>query len=168
MESLPISVRFKKIPEGREVSLITQYDPQYTGGGAQGLVDHIYGGKEWKLGAWQGYNGVDFIAIIDLGKEENINRIGANFIQDTKSWIFLPEEVSYYISEDGKEFKLYQTLRNPISKLVERTEPYTFYTNEGFKARYIMVRAKNIGQNPDWHLSAGEKSWLFIDEIIIE
>ena len=39
---------------------------------------------------------------------------------------------------------------------------------ETTKTRYIKVLAENYGALPDWHLSAGEDAWLFMDEIIIE
>ena len=32
--------------------------------------------------------------------------------------------------------------------------------------RYINIEAKNQKANPSWHNEAGEKSWLFVDEIV--
>ena len=168
VESKPVVVKFNKIPAGRKVTLLSKYDSQYTAGGEEGLIDQITGGKEWRLGAWQGYSGVDFVAIVDLGKTQELSRIGGNFIQETKSWIFLPTKVNYYVSEDGINFTLLETIPTPIHERDEQSQTHTFFTKNPFSARYIKVEAINIGKNPDWHLSAGEKSWLFIDEIIIE
>jgi hypothetical protein len=36
------------------------------------------------------------------------------------------------------------------------------------KARYVRMVAKSIGKCPDWHVGAGEKAWIFCDEIVIE
>ena len=36
------------------------------------------------------------------------------------------------------------------------------------KAKYIKVTAENYGICPDWHLGAGGKTWLFVDELIIK
>ncbi|NOR11849.1 MAG: hypothetical protein GQ545_01195, partial [Candidatus Aminicenantes bacterium] len=36
------------------------------------------------------------------------------------------------------------------------------------RARYIRIKARNVGICPDWHPGAGGKAWLFCDEIIIE
>ena len=74
VESKPVVVKFNKIPAGRKVKLLSEYDSQYTAGG-EGLIDQITGGKEWKLGAWQGYSGVDFVAILDLGKKQEVNKL---------------------------------------------------------------------------------------------
>jgi hexosaminidase len=37
----------------------------------------------------------------------------------------------------------------------------------GRSARYIQVRASNLGRLPDGHPAAGQKAWLFVDEIMI-
>ena len=36
------------------------------------------------------------------------------------------------------------------------------------QARYVRMVAKNPGLCPDWHVGAGEKSWIFCDEVVIE
>ena len=168
VESKPISLKFNKIPSGRKVKLLTEYNSQYTGGGAEGLIDQITGGNKWRLGSWQGYNEINFVAIVDLGEKQDINRIGGNFIQEIKSWIYLPTQVNYYISDDGENFKLLETIPTPIHETDETTQTNTFFTKNPFSARYIKVEAINIGKNPNWHISKGEKAWLFIDEIFIE
>ncbi|MFT6626245.1 MAG: hypothetical protein ACJAUX_000459, partial [Flavobacteriales bacterium] len=35
-------------------------------------------------------------------------------------------------------------------------------------ARYVRVKAANWGPMPDWHISAGETPWIFVDEILID
>jgi hypothetical protein len=34
-------------------------------------------------------------------------------------------------------------------------------------ARFVKIHAANIGTCPDWHKGTGGKTWLFVDEIII-
>ena len=36
------------------------------------------------------------------------------------------------------------------------------------QARYFKFYAKNIGRLPKFHKSAGQKAWIFLDEIFIE
>ena len=36
------------------------------------------------------------------------------------------------------------------------------------KARYLRLVATNVGRCPDWHPGAGEKAWIFADEIEID
>ncbi|MBP1631060.1 MAG: glycoside hydrolase family 92 protein [Bacteroidetes bacterium] len=166
--SKSISGTFYQIPKGRKVELFSKYDPQYTAGGAEGLIDLIRGSDKWRLGSWQGYNGCNFVAVVDLGEKQEIKRIGGNFIQETSPWIFMPSKVNYYISEDGKNFTLLETVVNPIDEKDISTITHTFFTSKPINARYIKVEAINRGTIPSWHISAGEKTWLFIDEIVIE
>ena len=35
------------------------------------------------------------------------------------------------------------------------------------RAKYFKLTVKNYGKLPEWHLSAGEQAWLFVDEIEI-
>lgn len=36
------------------------------------------------------------------------------------------------------------------------------------RARYLKIRAKNIGICPEWHGGSGGKAWLFVDEVMVE
>ena len=38
----------------------------------------------------------------------------------------------------------------------------------GRLARYVKMEAANAGPCPDWHAAAGQASWLFCDEIVVE
>ncbi|MDO5760611.1 MAG: GH92 family glycosyl hydrolase [Bacteroidota bacterium] len=157
-----------QIPKGRKIKLLTSYSPLYTGGGNEALIDLKQGGTNWKLGAFQGYWGENVEAIIDLGSKQEVKQIGGNFAQEQKAWIFMPTKVEYYVSEDGKNFTLFETINNTIDEKEEQILIHTFFTTKPMNTRYIKMKAYNRMTNPSWHLSAGEKSWLFIDEIIIK
>lgn len=166
--SQKVEARFYKIPKGRKVKVLSKYNNQYTAGGDKGLIDQKRGGDNWKLGLWQGYWGEDFVAVLEVNKDGIPSRLGVNFIQDQKSWIFLPSEVEYYVSDDGKNYKLLEVVKNDMPERSEEILQKTFYTSKPIEHRFIKVIAKNIKKNPSWHLSAGEKAWLFTDEIIFE
>jgi hypothetical protein len=34
-------------------------------------------------------------------------------------------------------------------------------------ARYLKIKLINCGQLPDWHGAAGQPSWMFLDEILV-
>jgi hexosaminidase len=36
------------------------------------------------------------------------------------------------------------------------------------RARFVRVRARSLGNVPEWHYGAGGKAWLFADEIVVE
>ena len=82
----------------------------------------------------------------------------------------MPQEVRFYTSLNGIDWKLAGIIPNDvdekqyggiIKKFKINIVPYQ-------KVRFIRVLAKNRGNCPDWHVGAGNKSWIFADEITIK
>ena len=159
---------FNKIPEGRSITLNTEYAGQYAAGGDIALIDFIRGPANFRTGAWQGYHGVDLDAEIDLGSIKLINKISVGFLQDQGSWIFMPEKVDYYVSNDGESYQHIGTVKNDVDEHPGGARKKDFTLNFATKARYVKVVAKNRGVCPEWHPGAGNKAWIFADEVVIE
>ncbi len=167
--SKTITAEYKRIPDKRTIKLISKYSPQYSAGGDNAVIDFVKGTNWFKNGLWQGYQGQDFEAVVDLLKVKDIKIINTTFLQDTRSWIFFPKKVIYYVSNDGINFtKIYES----ETKASDRDETILIqefkHQPENTKARYVKVFGEYYGKLPDWHLSPGYKSWLFIDEIEIQ
>jgi len=167
-KSNTLVAEFHKIPIGRKIKLNTDYANQYSAGGDLALIDFIRGPLNFRTGAWQGYHGVDLDAIVDLGSIQLINKIEVGFLQDVGAWIFMPIEVQYYVSRDGKNFQNIGTIINDVSHRMLGVNIKNFALNFATKARYIKVVAKNQGVCPDWHVGEGQPAWIFADEIVIE
>lgn len=151
------------------ISSGTECSPKYTGGGNSAVIDGIRGSYEFTDGRWQGYEGVDFIATIDLGTVRKISRAWAGFMQQQGSWIFMPQTVEYLVSADGINFTRAAIVENILDERDEGTEIADFKAKfKAKKARYLRIKANNRGVCPDWHAGAGQKAWLFIDEAGIE
>lgn len=168
-DSFTISATFKKIPQNRTLKLAFPYAPQYPAGGDLALIDLNRGGENFRTGGWQGFEGVDLVAVVDLGNTIKINKIEAGFLQDQKSWIFFPDEIDFQVSMDGKSFVRVavtapETVVNDPAVRVMNFAPEF----EPVAARYVKVVARNVGNCPPWHPGAGSKAWLFVDEIIVE
>ncbi len=160
---------FIKIPSGRKVTYLFPYSKQYTGGGKQGLVDGLRGGKNFRTGNWQGFHGVDLDVVVDLGKEQKVKRIGVSFLQDIPSYIFMPIQVRFSVSSDGKTYHAAGTVDNTVDEHASGGIVKTFYSNPvNSTIRYISVVGKNRGVCPPWHRGAGDKAWIFTDEIWTE
>lgn len=168
LKSNNVMAEFFKIPEKRKVQLATSYANQYSAGGDQALIDFLRGNEDFRVGSWQGYEGVDLEAIIDLGEAKMINKLGLSCLQDQRSWIFMPVKVTYWISDDGKEWTEMRSLKNPIEPASEGGILHSFEFKPKASARFVKVKAENRKVVPEWHLGAGGKSWIFVDEIIIE
>ena len=115
---------------------------------------------------WQGFEGKDAVIVIDLGRSMEINTIAAQFLQQIESWIFMPTSVLFLTSLDGRSFKKLIELPNSISEKSAESIVRTFRAgNLRINTRYIKMIARNRKSCPAWHAGAGEKAWIFIDEI---
>ena len=166
--SATVEGSFKKIDAGRSIAIKNPYSDQYAAGGDIALIDLQRGNDNFRIGMWQGYHGVDLEAVVDLGETTEITRIAGSFLQDQNSWIFMPTQVEFYISNDGKNFKRVGVVDNMIDPQLEKAVTQELDVRRIMKARYVKMVAKNIGVCPDWHVGAGEKAWIFCDEIIVE
>lgn len=155
------------VPPGT-LSLRTRYSKQYTGGGDTALLDGRRGTTDFRLGVWQGYEGEDLDAVIDLGAPMQIEGVGLGCLQDNNSWIFFPQRVEVEFSQDGQIFADTRVVANSVSPAEEKVLTRDFTSKVDITARYVRVRAKNVGVCPDWHKGAGSKAWLFADEIIVQ
>jgi hexosaminidase len=153
---------------GKSVVLASPSSPKYTGGGPGALTDGVKGSTSFGDGFWQGFEGDDLVATVDLGEPTSIRSIGTGFLENVASWIFFPTRVEYSVSVDGREFRPVATIENdePPMRQDARRREVTRELSE-VEARYVCVRATNVGNCPDWHPGAGGKAWIFADEIVI-
>lgn len=158
---------FYKIDGGRRMDLRSAYANEYAAGGDGALIDHLRGGPNFRTGRWQGYR-EDFEGIVALDEERAISRVAVGFLQDIKSWIWMPREVEIAGSVDGKRWEVWKMggLEASEEQYGAILEEYEWRGEK--KARYIRVKALQYGECPPWHLGAGGKTWIFMDEIVIE
>ena len=111
------------------------------------------------------------MAVIDLGSEKWLEYIQVNFLENQRSWIFLPTEVEYLISTDGINYKSivktkFETTKENDNVRIEENG----YAFKGKNGRYIKIIAKKLGKLPEWHIGAKDdgRSWIFVDEIQIK
>ncbi|HYH16235.1 MAG TPA: family 20 glycosylhydrolase, partial [Flavisolibacter sp.] len=149
---------------GKKVAIKTPPNEKYPGqGGAFSLVNGIYSNKGLSSTDWLGWIGDNLEATIDLGKAEKVSTVKMHTLEQNGSWIYLPSSVEVLTSNDGKIFK-------PMgrSSAFEKDTLTMGFITISFKptlARYIKVKASNHGLIPDSQPGAGNKAWLFADEL---
>lgn len=164
----PIAAQFTKMDGSRSIYLESNYANQYSAGGDNALIDGLRDGPDFRTGEWQGYEGQDLVAMVDLGEVKKLNRAGLSLLQDQKSWIFLPSEVTISWSTNRRQWSS-RTISQEVDLKAEGGSAYELWTEVlGKKARYISIVAKSSGPCPDWHVGKGGKTWIFADEILIE
>jgi predicted alpha-1,2-mannosidase len=161
--------KFLKMPHSWILSLRSRYSSQYPAGGDYALVDGIRGTTNFSGGAWQGYQGRDLVAVVDLGQSQKISKLGAGFLQDTASWILMPVKVEFEVSTDGQNYEKVLSLVTDVSPQNYNATIKDFISNiEPRTVRYVRMRAQSFGKLPSWHLGAGGDAWIFADEILIQ
>ncbi|MCB9208903.1 MAG: DUF4838 domain-containing protein [Ignavibacteriales bacterium] len=155
----------------KNIEILSDIHPNYTANGASTLTDGITGEANYFFN-WLGFEANEFEAIVDLNESMDISSIRTNFLQEVKSWIWLPKSVEYYISNNGINF-------TKIGEVKRRTkETQTGIFTESFslslknkKARYVKVKTNSLINCPVWHIGHNHgngKAFIFIDEIIVE
>ncbi|MGB1032979.1 MAG: discoidin domain-containing protein, partial [Flavobacteriales bacterium] len=145
------------------------YSEWYTAGGENGLVDGLKASNDFRDGRWQGFWGTDLEAVIELKEEQIIESVDLSFYQYVNAWIFVPTAVEIHTSEDGINWKLAGSTKPTLDqetrgKLIEDVS----IELPGINAKWMKVKAKNVGKVPDWHEAAGADAWIFIDEISVK
>ena len=165
-----VRATFYKKPNNYTIDIKSKYNPQYTAGGDEGIIDGINGTENWRKGEWQGYQSQDFEAVIDLQSEKNVSNFNATFLQDSRSWILMPTKVDYYSSLDNVNFTLIGTIENNLDPKFDenKIQNFEYKSPKEIKAKYIKVKAYNFGKLPEWHQGFGGDAFIFIDEITIK
>lgn len=160
--------RFTRIETDMKITLSSRYSRQYTAGGDNGLVDGVRGEVNFRLGGWQGYQATDIEAVVDMGEIRQIHSLGAGFLQDAPSWIWMPRYVEFFVSEDGENFRPAGRVEHTVDERDERAQIHDLVlTGLDEKARYVRIFVKRFGEIPYWHPGAGSQGMVFIDEILI-
>jgi predicted alpha-1,2-mannosidase len=157
--SAVVTATFHRIPHDWKLTLLSDYSPQYAGGGNTALIDGLRGNTNWTSGAWQGYWEKDLLAVVDLGSVQKVSQVGAGFLEDKGSWIWFPRRVEIELSVDGKNFTSVASIENDSTRNADGATIKDFsQTIPPQKARFVRLRAVNSGKN----------TWIFADEILIQ
>ncbi|MFM7672807.1 MAG: family 20 glycosylhydrolase [Bacteroidota bacterium] len=153
---------------GKDITLANPPSKQYGGDGAFTLVNGVQNEKGLARSRdFLGFSGTDCIATIDLENVQSVKTITVHTFEQKASWIHPPADASLEVSENGSDFRMVEGSFVPStddSKRVEKLQLNFPATN----ARYVRVSVKNLGTIPARNAGAGNKAWLFVDEIEVE
>lgn len=140
---------------------------KYNGQGNETLIDGIKGSNSYSDGKWLGFSGEDLEATIIFDTKTNLQNITLVCFEANKAWIFLPTEITIYVSNDGINFKKVHQQEIKISSSESNSGINTIQINKNLKGiTHLKIIVKNRKTCPEWHASAGKPSWLFVSEII--
>ena len=166
-----ISATFCKKPNNWSCTPSIQPNTQYTGGGADALVDGIKGTSNWQAGRWQGYQNAVVTFDIDFKETKTVEEVKASFVQDARSWILMPSKVEVY--HDGKlvgstiylpdaftEGNFLETITVKLDKSARRP-------GGKIKTDKLQIKIYSAGKLPKGHQghAMGGDAFFFVDEL---
>jgi hexosaminidase len=149
----------------KPVFLKNQPVERYRFNGVQTLVD---GTTVFSTGDWIGLYNQDFEAVVDLKSIQEITQVEMNTFISSNDWIFGPKQFIISLSEDGTNFS--PVFGQEIEMAPQGENPKILNLKASFgikKARYIKIVAPIFEKIPQWHYGAGQPTFLFIDEIMV-
>jgi hexosaminidase len=151
---------------GKPVTITTAPEDKYPGqGGAFSLVNGVWSSKGLSYPDWLGWIGSDLEATIDLGAATPVSLVKMHTLEQPGSWVYLPKQVEVLVSDDGKSFRSVGQSAEFVKDTLSMG--YITVTFPAQKSRFVKVVATNIGTIPDGKPGAGNKSWLFADELLV-
>ena len=155
---------------GKKILSMTEPSPDYKGRGEAGILSGVPANVSNHREAWLGFHGTDFSILIDLGKTLRIENVVVGMLINIQLGIFPASgvRVSAGLSRDllrpcGQQSGGTEVTANAVSPVRTDIKIQT----SGVKARFLQIDVRSTGKLPAWHPAAGQKAWLFIDNILV-
>ncbi|MBW1654104.1 glycoside hydrolase family 20 protein [Flavobacterium quisquiliarum] len=141
---------------------------RYRFNGGKTLVDGRIGTIAFSTGDWIALYKDDFEATIDLKSVQEVKEVSMNTFTSPNDWIFGPKQFQVLVSKDRINFT---PAHNEDLQIAQKGDgPKIINLKAVFatqNARYVKIKAPIFEQIPEWHYSAGQPTFLFVDEITI-
>ena len=127
------------------------------------LTNAIRGTQNFDDGHWQGWYNKDMEIVIDLENEQLVKKVSVGTLEDQTWKIYFPIAVEVLTSIDGKSFKKQGDIKRAYSPGDSSLKDFVVNINPT-TAKFVKVKATNLGMSRN----NKKRSWLFVDEIIVE
>lgn len=153
---------------GKNINLTNQPSKQYGGDGAFTLVNGVQNQSGLaRSREFLGFSGTDCEAVIDLDSTQKIQQVVVHSFDQKASWIHPPAGATISISQNGTEFTPISSTAEILLDDQKRVDRLRFRF-PGTAARYVKVLIRNTGTIAAGNPGAGNKAWLFVDEIEVD
>ncbi|RIW14418.1 cytochrome C [Algoriphagus lacus] len=145
------------------------FDPntRYTAKGATSLFDGVKGKTNHTSGDWLGFKDSPMEIEIFLEKNSSPKELSLSILLNEGAYIFPPESVEIWTGNQQGWQKLPETPSTQSTKIEEVRFGVLSYPLPETAFEKIKIRVKPISKLPKWHPGAGDKGWIFVDEIVL-
>jgi len=128
------------------------------------LVDGQLGSTGFADGKWLGFDGTHVNVTINFKNKTPIKSITIRTFNDHSNWIYAPESFTILSTTNGEDYKKIGTIKVPVS--TEKIQEIKFnIAQKNIKSIQLIGMNRPIPKNKK---DAGNKTWIFLDEIIIK
>jgi hypothetical protein len=150
------------------MSLTYPPSESYKGKGAETLFDLEKGDTEFVSGSWLGYKDSPFEIMMEFDEATNIENLAFSLLSAEGSYIFPPAKVEIWTADASGTFQLVSSEVPVMPTEVRSSELFLKeYAIQKNQVRKIKARLSPINPLPKWHPGAGQRGWVFVDEILI-
>ena len=150
---------------GKPISYLSPFSSQYRGKGEKTLNDGFTGSTDLNDIENQGIANRDLDIVYDMGESTEFSSVKGSFLQSIGAWVYFPSNLIVETSEDGEHFTEQGRIENPFDSKSQVARKTLEVTGD-FTGRYIRIKAENP-VTPNGLPGAGQKNWLFVDEIFV-
>lgn len=161
---------FRKGIAPDRAELLAQPNEQYKGTGVEGLTDGKKGMPEnFRDPTWMGFREGPFGALFYFDGKKTVKSVTVSTCTNVGSYILPAARVEVWGGKDARNLRLLKTeAPTPLTKsdLVLVANPGTRLSIPPAAYGCLKVVAVPVGKLPEWHPGAGQKAWVFVDEVL--
>jgi len=162
-----VSTQAYSLHKGLEtaISLTTPYSEKFEAINKElTLIDGELGGTSFADGKWLGFDATDTNITLKFENKTDINTITIRAFNDHSNWIYSPKSFTILTTTNNKDYKKIEIKNIQLS--TEKIQEITFTLNQkNIKSIQLIGINRPIPKNKK---DAGKKTWIFLDEIVIE
>jgi len=164
----PSSVVTKEYLKGgipiAKASLREEPSGKYQGQGAKSLMDYRKGTTSFTDGEWLGFEGKHMTVRLDLGATRQVSSVSVSALSAPGSWVFFPKGLRVR----GNAVSIAEKTWPSVDQEIANAEMQFFTLSfDPVETRYLDLEVISPLRNPDWHPAPGGKSWIFVDEVLV-
>ncbi len=146
--------------------LLHQPDPKYSALGAKSLTDELKGNSPNLSVNWLGYKDSTFKAGFYFYQDKEMKEIIVSVVENIDQYVFPPVKITVKGGDSPKKMTILGTVmpEQPTKNGRKHIIPVHIPISPK-KFRYIEIEAIPVAKMPKWHPGAGDKGWVFVDEV---
>ena len=150
--------------EKLEVHFLSQPSVEFSAKGTSSLIDGIRGHTDYNIN-WVGWYGNN-AEIEIITKKLKFNRIIIHFLDNQKSWIFIPKKITVFGYKNKKWYPINEKIFVDLEEIYDVKLNQIEIVDKNFSGlEKIKIVAQNQDDLPVWRKRKNKKPMIMIDEI---